>query len=85
MLTLALAAEAFARQQWQNLSDQAIQHVRRSEWKEAETKLLQSIKLGPKPDNRRRAIRRQGMLYDDFMPEYCSAWSTSPRTTRKRR
>jgi tetratricopeptide (TPR) repeat protein len=68
VLILASAAETSARQRYVELYDEGVQHVRRGEWKEAESKLQLAIKEGP--SNRRRAIRRQGMLFDDFMPEY---------------
>jgi tetratricopeptide (TPR) repeat protein len=52
---------------WFELYDEAIQHVRRSEWTPAETKLQQAKKDGPAPG---RTVLRYGMLRDDYFPDF---------------
>ncbi len=52
---------------WYELYDQAVEHVARGEWPQAEQKLLQARKLGPRPG---RAVPRYGTVRDSFFPDY---------------
>lgn len=66
-LVLALAPAARAQQRWFELYDQAIEHIRRAEWDQAEAKLRQSQKQGPAPG---RAVPRYGMFRPPFFPDF---------------
>jgi hypothetical protein len=66
-LVLALAAAGRAQQQWFELYDQAIEHVRRAEWEQAEARLRLSQQQGPPPG---RAVRRYGMFRPPFFPDF---------------
>jgi tetratricopeptide (TPR) repeat protein len=60
-------ASAASQGTWFDLYDQAIEHVNRSEWGQAEKKLLQAKAAGP-PAGRR--VRRYGVLFTPFFPDY---------------
>jgi hypothetical protein len=67
-LSMVLVTAAIAQQKrWFELYDEAIQHVRRSEWSLAEAKLQQAKKDGPSPG---RAVLRYGSWRDDFFPDF---------------
>jgi hypothetical protein len=67
MLMLLVTAAIAQQKRWFELYDEAIQHVRRSEWSLAETKLQQAKKGGPGPG---RTVLRYGMLRDDYFPDF---------------
>jgi hypothetical protein len=76
LLLIALAAwiavpfKLDARQRrWFELYDEAIQHIARQQWKEAETKLNDSMKQkdSPRPG---RSVLRYGMLRGDYFPDF---------------
>lgn len=67
-LAVVLVSTSDAQQRrWFELYDEAIQHIRRSEWSLAETKLKQAQRDGPAPG---RTVLRYGMLRDDFFPDF---------------
>jgi tetratricopeptide (TPR) repeat protein len=69
LLTIAMAAMPHAMQKktWYDLYDEAITHIQRAEWAQAETKLLQAKKEGPAPGRR---VLRYGSLRPPFFPDY---------------
>lgn len=69
LLVLATASlSAQGRFVWDDLYREAIRHVQRKEWKDAEAKLLESKKTGPESG---RGVIRRGLLgRDDYFPEF---------------
>lgn len=67
LLMLLVTSIAAQQRLWYQLYDEALQHVRRSEWVQAETKLKQAQKEGPAPG---RTVLRYGMLRDDYFPDF---------------
>lgn len=67
IMVALMAGGVIAQQRWYDLYDQAIEHVTRGEWAEAESKLLQSKKDGPAAG---RNVLRYGMLRRDFFPDF---------------
>jgi tetratricopeptide (TPR) repeat protein len=68
MLLVLLVTSIVAQQRlWYQLYDEAVQHVRRSEWTLAETKLKQAQKEGPAPG---RTVLRYGMLRAAYFPDF---------------
>jgi len=66
MVTL-MAGAAIAQQNWYDLYDQAIIHLQRGEYQQAETKLRQAQKIGPAPG---RSVPLYGMLRRPFFPDF---------------
>jgi len=67
LLVLLVTSAGAQQKRWFELYDEAIQHVRRSEWGPAEAKLQQAKKDGPAPG---RTVLRYGMLRDDYFPDF---------------
>lgn len=66
-LMLLVTSSVAQQRLWYQLYDEAIQHVRSSDWGPAETKLKQAQKDGPAPG---RTVLRYGMLRDDYFPDF---------------
>jgi tetratricopeptide (TPR) repeat protein len=69
MLTVVMTVmpHAMQKKMWYDLYDEAITHIQRTEWTQAETKLLQAKKEGPAPGRR---VLRYGSLRPPFFPDY---------------
>ena len=68
MVMTCLVATVDGRQgRWFELYDQAVAHVAKGEWAQAEQKLVQARKLGPRPG---RAVLRYGTVRESFFPDY---------------
>jgi hypothetical protein len=66
MWVFAIATAVAEQQQWYQLYDAAIVHVRRREWKDAEDKLQEAVRVNP---NSGRNVQ-QGRSRDDYFPEF---------------
>lgn len=66
-LALCAHGAAIAQPRWYDLYDQAIEHITRGEFEQAETKLRQAQKAGPAPG---RNVPRYGMLRGPYFPDF---------------
>jgi tetratricopeptide (TPR) repeat protein len=69
VVALACLATPVATRQlpWYELYDQAIAHIEKGEWPQAEAKLLAAKKAGPRPG---RTVLRYGALRTEYFPDY---------------
>jgi hypothetical protein len=67
LIIAAVDAVAARQRRWYELYDEAIRHVQQGQWNEAEQKLLQAVKSGPRSG---RSVLRYGSLRDDYFPEF---------------
>jgi tetratricopeptide (TPR) repeat protein len=67
MIVMTLSPHAMQKKMWYDLYDEAIAHIQRAEWAQAETKLQQAKNEGPAPGRR---VLRYGALRPPFFPDY---------------
>jgi tetratricopeptide (TPR) repeat protein len=67
IMVALMAGGVIAQQNWYDLYDQAIVHITRGEWEQAETKLRQAQKDGPAAG---RSVLRYGMFRRPFFPDF---------------
>lgn len=67
LLVLLITTLGAQQRRWFELYDEAVQHIRRSEWTLAETKLKQAQQNDPGPG---RTVLRYGSWRDDYFPDF---------------